>query len=195
MTRATKLLSAVLGVSALLNGYLADLVVREENQRYALQNGSCGGGLSADLAKGTAHMFDTFHCLQTYQSRTGWSYHLFYAITDEVPPVPFELNWDAVLDHLRPAHEGAAVMDAAASLIALFALDVFAKVLTILGWLLAAIPWVIAGWIVLLGLLLAGVIVAGICWKDRRGVPMNAATNCSPGIAVFGLVCAASGRN
>lgn len=60
-------------------------------------------------------------------------------------------------------------MDAAASLIALFALDVFAKVLTILGWLLAAIPWVIAGWIVLLGLLLAGVIVAGICVRIGEG--------------------------
>jgi hypothetical protein len=54
-------------------------------------------------------------------------------------------------------------MDAAASLIALFALDVFAKVLTILGWLLAAIPWIVAGWIVLLGLVLAGMIAWGFC--------------------------------
>ena len=52
--------------------WLSASLVRVENQRYALQVGMCRDALG---------MTD-FNCLETVQTRTGWWWHLFYALMD-----------------------------------------------------------------------------------------------------------------
>lgn len=58
---------------------LADRVVREENQRYALLLGMC-------IQEGPVVLPD-FECLDTVQTRTSWLWHLYYGITDPIPRV------------------------------------------------------------------------------------------------------------
>jgi hypothetical protein len=52
--------------------YLASVVVEVENQRYALQIGMCKDEIGHTDNK----------CLAGVETRTGWWWHLFYAITD-----------------------------------------------------------------------------------------------------------------
>jgi hypothetical protein len=72
--------NVVLVVLIVLIGYLADRVVRLENQRYALTLGMC--------RHDPANMAEKFGCLDNVQTRTAWGWHLFYAMTDSLPPVP-----------------------------------------------------------------------------------------------------------
>jgi hypothetical protein len=71
---------AILGILILLTGYLADRVVRIENQRYALLVNMC----KFDPANATVQ----WNCLEKAQTRTSWLWHLYYALTDHVPLVP-----------------------------------------------------------------------------------------------------------
>jgi hypothetical protein len=73
--------SATIIVLALLVAFLADRVVRIENQRYALQVGVC------KLDPGNPA--PGWRCLDDVQTRTSWLWHLYYAATERVPPVPF----------------------------------------------------------------------------------------------------------
>jgi hypothetical protein len=50
--------------------WLAASLVRVENQRYALQTGLC---------RDSQGLTD-FKCLEAVQTRTGWLWHLFYAL-------------------------------------------------------------------------------------------------------------------
>ena len=75
-----KLAVVLLTVLAL---FLADRLVRVENQRYALMVGMCTVDPAAD------HPIGRFaECLDKVQTRTSWFWHLYYAVTDHVPPVP-----------------------------------------------------------------------------------------------------------
>jgi hypothetical protein len=59
--------------------FLVDRITLIENQRYALQVGLC---------KNT----DPLHmvpCLAKTQSRTSRRWHLYYALTDNIPRVPY----------------------------------------------------------------------------------------------------------
>ena len=51
-----------------------------ENQRYALYNDLC--------KRDPAYPSQRWHCLEKIQTRTSWFWHLYYAITEELPPVP-----------------------------------------------------------------------------------------------------------
>lgn len=51
--------------------YLATVVVDVENQRYALQAGMCKDEIGHTDSK----------CLAATETRTGWWWHLFYAVT------------------------------------------------------------------------------------------------------------------
>lgn len=51
--------------------WLAASLVRVENQRYALRIGMCEGPV-------TSQKF--YDCIETVQTRTGWWWHLFYAL-------------------------------------------------------------------------------------------------------------------
>jgi hypothetical protein len=57
--------------------FLADRVVREENQRYALWLGMCRDrdGMTSE------------ECLGTTQTRTSWFWQFYYATTEALPPV------------------------------------------------------------------------------------------------------------
>lgn len=70
---------AIIAVLLLLLGFLADRLVRVENQRYALAVGMCKVD-PADPVK-------QWMCLDSAQTRTSWFWHLYYAATDHVPPV------------------------------------------------------------------------------------------------------------
>lgn len=64
----------IIGVLVLTVLVLSSALVRVENQRYALAVGMCPGpapGLPPDLK-----------CAAEAQTRTGWWWHLFYALTD-----------------------------------------------------------------------------------------------------------------
>ena len=61
--------------------FLADRVVRLENQRYALATGVCKID-PANPAQG-------WKCLDRVQTRTTWFWHLYYAIIRPMPLVPF----------------------------------------------------------------------------------------------------------
>jgi hypothetical protein len=70
-------------VLLVLVGYLADRVVRLENQRYALMVGMC----QREIVPGARRVPD-FNCLNDVQTRTWWGWHLFYAVVGDVPAVP-----------------------------------------------------------------------------------------------------------
>lgn len=62
-------------VSILVIVWLSASLVRVENQRYALFVGMCR------YAEWPAGPYD-IKCLERVQTRTGWYWHLFYALTD-----------------------------------------------------------------------------------------------------------------
>ena len=62
--------------------YLADRLVREENQRYALLLGMC------QKQSALPPVSVSVECLSKVQTRTSWLWHLFYAVTDDLPGVP-----------------------------------------------------------------------------------------------------------
>ena len=70
----------IIVVLLLLVGFLADRLVRIENQRYALQVNLCKYD-PAEPAK-------QWKCLETAQTRTSWFWQLYHATTDHVPAVP-----------------------------------------------------------------------------------------------------------
>lgn len=71
--------NALIPVLILVAGFLADRVVRIENQRYAL---------FVDLCKlDPANPAKRWDCLENVQTRTSWFWHLYYAMTEHVPPV------------------------------------------------------------------------------------------------------------
>ena len=63
---------ATLLLAALLILWLSAALVRVENERYALFVGMCRDQLG---------MADS-RCLAKVETRTGWWWHLFYALTD-----------------------------------------------------------------------------------------------------------------
>jgi hypothetical protein len=63
--------------------FLADRIVREENQRYALFLDACHRP-----APPTTELLTFFDCLEKVQTRTSWFGHLYYAVTDHLPAVP-----------------------------------------------------------------------------------------------------------
>jgi hypothetical protein len=65
---------------ALLVVFLADRLVRVENQRYALQSGLC----KVDHV----NLAPFWKCLETAQTRTSWFWHLYHASVESVPRVP-----------------------------------------------------------------------------------------------------------
>ena len=71
--------NAIIVVLLVVVAVLADRVVREENQRYALLLGKC-----AAPVEGT----DTT-CLDQVQSRSAWGWHLLYGLTSQIPAVPW----------------------------------------------------------------------------------------------------------
>lgn len=71
---------ATIAILVLIAGFLADRVVRLENQRYALFVGIC----KLDPASPK----ERWDCLENVQTRTSWFWHLYYAMTEHVPPVP-----------------------------------------------------------------------------------------------------------
>ena len=60
-------------LAALVIVWLSVTLVKVENQRYALQVGMC--------REANTRLTD-FKCLETVQTRTGWWWHLFYALRD-----------------------------------------------------------------------------------------------------------------
>lgn len=52
---------------------LAATLVKVENQRYALQAGMCRDATTSQV---------DVKCLGTVQTRTGWWWHLYYALSD-----------------------------------------------------------------------------------------------------------------
>ena len=69
--------TAIIAALVLLTGFLADRLVRVENQRYALAGNLC----KFDPAQ-------QWKCLEDVQTRTSWFWHLYYAMSDHVPSVP-----------------------------------------------------------------------------------------------------------
>ena len=68
---------------ALLVYFLADRLVRVENQRYAMLLNMCESKVPMDP------LHWDFKCLDRVQTRTSWFWHLFYAVTDRnLPAVP-----------------------------------------------------------------------------------------------------------
>lgn len=72
--------SAAIVVLILISAFLADRVVRIENQRDALHVGLC--------KPDPANLAQRWNCLENVQTRTSWFWHLYYATTEHVPPVP-----------------------------------------------------------------------------------------------------------
>jgi hypothetical protein len=64
--------------------FMADRLVRTENQYYALLVGSCKA--SAD------HPRQLGDCLRKVQTRTSWFWHLYYGLTQSLPAVPLWTN-------------------------------------------------------------------------------------------------------
>lgn len=73
--------NAVIVVLALVVVFLADRLVRTENQRYALLVGVCKQPDPASPAS-------AFQCLESIQTRTSWFWHLYYGVTNHLPAVP-----------------------------------------------------------------------------------------------------------
>lgn len=64
-----------IGVLLLTILAMGSALIRVENQRYALSTGMCPGpapGLPPDLT-----------CMSKVETRTGWWWHLYYALTDQ----------------------------------------------------------------------------------------------------------------
>ena len=59
--------------------FLADRLVRTENQRYALLLDMC--------RKDTLGLIVDFGCLSAVQTRTSWFWHLYYGTTQSLPQV------------------------------------------------------------------------------------------------------------
>lgn len=57
---------------AVLLVWLGSALVRVENQRYAMQLGMCKGEL----------VVVNLSCLKNVQTRSGWWWHLYYALKD-----------------------------------------------------------------------------------------------------------------
>lgn len=72
--------NAIIVILILMIAVLADRVVRIENQRYALSNNLCKNDPANPRAR--------WDCLENAQTRTSWFWHLYYAMTERVPPVP-----------------------------------------------------------------------------------------------------------
>lgn len=66
-------LRACLVVMTVLLVWTGNALVRVENQRYAMQVGMCQGDLN----------MVNLTCLKDVQTRTGWWWHLYYALTDQ----------------------------------------------------------------------------------------------------------------
>ena len=69
---------AIIVVLLVFVAVLCDRVVREENQRNALEQGLCQstGQLDAD-------------CLATVQTRSAWAWQLYYGVINQLPQVPW----------------------------------------------------------------------------------------------------------
>jgi hypothetical protein len=55
---------------------LCDRVAREENQRYALEQGYCKASGQIDS-----------NCLATVQTRSAWGWQLYYGVLNQLPQV------------------------------------------------------------------------------------------------------------
>jgi Zn-dependent M32 family carboxypeptidase len=66
--------NVLIGILLALLAYQAHVIVRVENERYAMLTGVC----KRDSVTG---LWDE-KCLQTMQTRTAWWGHLYYAIVD-----------------------------------------------------------------------------------------------------------------
>lgn len=75
--------NAVIVVLLLVIVFLCDRLVRAENQRYAMLVGMC-------TRPETPLLPINMTCLETAQTRTSWFWHLYYAVTDHLPPVPLQ---------------------------------------------------------------------------------------------------------
>jgi hypothetical protein len=62
--------------------YLAQALVRVENERYALLVGMCQLPALPTVTGEGGICLNDLKCLATVQTRTGWWWHLFYALTD-----------------------------------------------------------------------------------------------------------------
>jgi hypothetical protein len=74
------LLKACVILLTVIAVFLADRLVRVENQRYALMTGLCEVDHAAPRS--------LFECLGKAQTRTLWFWHLYYGVTEQVPAVP-----------------------------------------------------------------------------------------------------------
>ena len=74
--------SVIIIVLLVMCGYLADRLVRTENQRYALFLNMCEEQRFPELD------LPDFKCLDAVQTRTSWVWQLFYGLTEPMPPVP-----------------------------------------------------------------------------------------------------------
>ncbi|ANY78072.1 hypothetical protein BB934_07350 [Microvirga ossetica] len=63
-----------------LSLFVADRLVRIENQRYALMLRMC----EKPIVPNSNVVVQDAKCLGTVQTRTSWFWHLFYALTDDV---------------------------------------------------------------------------------------------------------------
>jgi uncharacterized transporter YbjL len=61
--------NALIAILMLVIVVMAAALVRTENQRYALSIGMCAGSIASDTA-----------CLAKVETRTGWWWHLYYAL-------------------------------------------------------------------------------------------------------------------
>jgi hypothetical protein len=76
--------TAAIILLGLLVLFLADRLVREENQRYAVMHEMCRDPLLP--------LLPDFDCLESVQTRTSWFWQLYYAVTDHLPAVPI-FSW------------------------------------------------------------------------------------------------------
>jgi hypothetical protein len=72
--------NALIVVLAVATMFLADRMVRIENQRYALYGNLC--------RPDPANRKPVWECLEKAQTRTSWVWHFLYAVSDRVPAVP-----------------------------------------------------------------------------------------------------------
>lgn len=61
---------------------LAHALVRVENERYALWLGMCPNMRGEVVAISTGDE-DALNCIKTVQTRTGWWWHIYYAVTNK----------------------------------------------------------------------------------------------------------------
>jgi hypothetical protein len=70
--------SAIIVVLLVIVAVLADRVAREENQRYALEQGYCQAAGQPDA-----------ECLATVQTRSAWAWQLYDGVVGQMPQVPW----------------------------------------------------------------------------------------------------------